>query len=127
MSPVRFRRSFAVWIACLAILVAALMPTVAAAMQAQSSFLGDICTAAGLKVGAAPDSTPDGAGSKAANHLKHCPYCFTHAGSFGLPPGGGIALPVAAGMVEHPSLFYRAPHPLFAWISAQPRAPPVLA
>lgn len=127
MSLVRFRRPFAVWIACLAILAAALMPTVAAAMQAKSSFLGDICTAAGLKVGAAPAQTDDGAGTKAAHHLKHCPYCFTHAGSFGLPPDSAIVLPAAAGRFEHPLLFYRAPRPLFAWTAAQPRAPPFLS
>lgn len=60
-------------------------------------------------------------------HFEHCPFCFTHAGSFGLAAAETFALPLANGTCAMPALFYRAPAPLFAWTRSQPRAPPVFS
>jgi hypothetical protein len=59
-----------------------------------------------------------------AMHFEHCPFCFTHAGSFGLPLAASSVIPTSGAAAIAPLLFYRAPQPLFAWSTAQPRAPP---
>lgn len=62
-----------------------------------------------------------------ALHFEHCPFCFTHAGSFGLAPFNAIIVVANAGSSTLPILFYRSPARLFAWTVSQPRAPPVLS
>jgi hypothetical protein len=68
-------------------------------------------------------STDEGGG----HALKHCPYCSTHTTVLGLPPAAlaGLRLDTLAFYV--PELFLAAPRILFAWASAQPRAPPLTA
>lgn len=140
-------RAFASWIACLAILMSALGPTLAHAFRADTpAGWIEICSATGPKLIRADDglglkrvsdaqasptdgSTPaDGDSDGAADHaVKHCPYCASHAGSLGLPPAApsGVVLPSLGHAV--PALFLHAPRPLFAWASAQPRGPPLNA
>ena len=60
-------------------------------------------------------------------HFEHCPFCFTHAGSFGLAPVIFLANQMGMSVALCPALFYLSPHPLFAWTSAQPRAPPAVS
>ncbi|MDB5823483.1 MAG: hypothetical protein JWR21_2187 [Herminiimonas sp.] len=62
-----------------------------------------------------------------ATHFEHCPFCFTHAGSFGLPFVASIVIPALGAATIAPFLFYRAPRPLFAWTAPQSRAPPFLS
>ena len=89
------------WIACFAILLNALAPSVSHAIAFSRGVPAtwEICRADG------------------------CAYCQTHAGSFGLPPATLASLPVT-GMRLTPFLFYRAPLPLAVWATAQPRGPP---
>ncbi len=78
---------------------------------------------------AATDASADAAAAPTdAQHLlAHCPLCLLQAGGLGLPPEAQQGLmPVALGHVV-PRLFLRAPRPLHAWSSAQPRAPPLSA
>lgn len=60
-------------------------------------------------------------------HFEHCPFCFTHAGSFGLAPVIFLANQMGMSVALRPALFYRSPQPLFTWTSAQPRAPPAIS
>ncbi|HEV2612732.1 MAG TPA: DUF2946 domain-containing protein [Noviherbaspirillum sp.] len=73
-----------------------------------------------------PDSSggtdPDSHSSRL--HFEHCPFCFTHAGSFGLAPFAAVIAAPNAGASILPVLFYHSPARLFAWTAAQPRAPP---
>ncbi len=122
------RRRFTAWIACLAMLLASLAPSISLALVASGStgFIGEICTVAGIKtikVNAGRPDTP----VQQQLHLEHCPFCFTHADVIGLPPSTTSALPVFSNHPVFPSLFYQAPHPLFVWATAQSRAPPVLS
>lgn len=58
-------------------------------------------------------------------HASECPYCATHAYSFALPPATKpiAALPLAS---DAPPLhFLQSQRPLFAWIAASPRGPPL--
>lgn len=127
-----FTRRFAAWLACFAILLAAMAPsisrTLAAASHAGAGW-AEVCSDAGAKLvklsgGHAPASpSPADPGL----HAEHCPFCSTHAGTLALPPGLTPVLPLALGSPVLPSLYYQAPRPLFIWAAAQSRAPPVLS
>lgn len=129
-------KHFTVWIACCAILLNALMPSIASAFTARAgmaAFQNEICSTAGASAGAkaavlankdTPPAAPDGAGGHSD---KHCPFCLPHPGNFALPPP---VLSYGAPLTGHdfyPPLFYRAPSPLFSWASSSPRGPPQLS
>jgi hypothetical protein len=123
-------RRCAAWIACLAMLFAALAPSVAHAMAAsRGEVWAEICSVAGIKL--VKTSTGDAAAAaqdqQQSLHVEHCPFCATHADSFALLPGHSFSIPVLDAPELHPRLFFQAPHPLPIWTSAQSRAPPALA
>lgn len=125
----RFTGHFAAWIACLAILMASLAPSISHALAAASTagtVWAEICSAAGLKMievshgEAADPSAPTTHGL----HLEDCPFCLTHANAVGLPPAS-IPVPlVLSSSFPLPALFYQSPRPLFVWAAPQSRAPP---
>ena len=127
-----FRRPrLSLWIACLAILLNALAPSISHALAAHKgspSRLIEICTVAGTRVvadGDAAMSKPAGSDAQHREALEHCPYCSIHAGSDGLPPPALIVLQPADRGAAMPLLFYAAPRPLFSWSAARPRGPPL--
>lgn len=134
MGMTLFTRRFAAWIACFAILLAALAPSisqaVANAKQESGSGWAEICSVAGIRfvqlVQADGGAADEKSGGKAMQ-MEHCAFCSTHAGSVGLPPTSPVLLLVASGTAIFPSLYYQSPAPLFIWSTAQSRAPPVLA
>ena len=118
------------WIACFAILLAALAPTISHALAAQQHPVQqqewvEICSMEGSKMvmveheHTAPQPAHDSFG-----HMEHCPFCLNHAVAHGLPPIDSPVLPMVAGSSVLPPLYYQASRPLFAWDVAQPRAPP---
>lgn len=122
---------FATWIACFAILMASLAPSishaVAAAKNAPNAWM-EICTVTGSKmvmVDAENSQTP--VPVEKAMHFEHCPFCLNHAVSAGMPPSPDFVMPVVADDHVLPSLFYQSSRPLFAWAVAQPRAPPAFS
>jgi hypothetical protein len=132
MGMTLFTRRFAAWIACFAILLAALAPSisqaVANAKQESGSGWAEICSVAGIRfVQLADDGAADGKSGGKAMQMEHCAFCSTHAGSVGLPPTSPM-LPqlVASGTAIFPALYYQSPAPLFIWSTAQSRAPPTL-
>ena len=132
MGMTSFTRRCAAWIACFAILLAALAPSisqaVANAKQESGSGWAEICSVAGIRfVQVDDDGAADGKGGGKAMQMEHCAFCSTHAGSVGLPPTSPVLpLPVASGTVIFPALYYQSPSPLFIWSTAQSRAPPAL-
>jgi hypothetical protein len=128
----RYKRRFTAWIACVALLLASLAPTIshALATQNKAGFLTstEICSINGVKSQKA-ESKPLRNSAPVDNglHFEHCPFCFTHAGFFGPPPSGETVVPLVTGSPVRPALFSHSPDPLFAWVSAQPRAPPVVS
>lgn len=126
MFRLRARQRITAWIATFAVLLGALAPAISQAMAgASAADMGwmDVCTVAGMERVAIGDAgqKQDGPASPA---MEHCPYCFTHAGSFGLPPADpAVFIPAAAAEVM-PPLYYVAPRPLFAWANPHSRAPP---
>ncbi|APA70002.1 MULTISPECIES: DUF2946 domain-containing protein [unclassified Janthinobacterium] len=124
-------RRCAAWIACFALLLAALAPSisqaVANAKQESGSGWAEICSVAGIRfVQVADDGAADGKSGGKAMQMEHCAFCATHAGSVGLPPSPVLPLPVAGGTAILPALYYQSPAPLFIWSTAQSRAPPAL-
>ena len=132
MGMTLFTRRFAAWIACFAILLAALAPSisqaVANAKQESDSGWAEICSVAGIRfVQVDDDGAADGKSGGKAMQMEHCAFCSTHAGSVGLPPTNPVLpLLVASGTAIFPALYYQSPSPLFIWSTAQSRAPPSL-
>lgn len=115
----RPHRHPAAWIALVALLLSALWPARALPVEETYSLLGlDICAA--RHVGQRDGTDPVG-----AHHTRgdHCPACWLgHA--VALPPSLQTRAPTLALSHEAPALFYLAPHPLHAWVTAHARAPP---
>jgi hypothetical protein len=159
MGMSRNQRRLAAWIACFAVLLASLMPSISHAIAAAR--LGNVATLATVAEdapchaeggvqsavheaesdanhshdGHSHDMYGQGAHPMPASpshhdaglHFEHCPFCFTHAGSFGLTPIAEVVLPQALGISVMPALFYHSPVRLFTWTTTQPRAPPPLS
>ena len=123
-------RGVAAWIACFAMLFAALAPSISHALSAsRGETWTEICSVGGTKLikvidGAVVTADP---AEQHASHLKHCPFCAVHADSYALPPGAALSIPLLETADVVPFLFLRSPRPLPVWTGAQPRAPPALA
>jgi hypothetical protein len=127
MRAVRAHRRLTSWIAALAILLASLAPALSHALaSATGSTWIEICTTQGSKwIKAGEDGSEHSPAS--AHVLDHCPYCSLHAPTLGLPPATHLAhLPLRLSL-EVPLAFLSAPRTLHAWVSAQPRAPPLFS
>lgn len=123
-------RRFAAWIACFAMLFAALAPSVSHALSiSRGETWFKICSVGGtkfVKVSVDQGAIADPAKQESIHldHLEHCPFCVTYAGSFALPPNAGFAILLIETQDTHPFLFFQSPHPLAIWTVAQSRAPP---
>lgn len=135
--PVMQRKSITrrlyVWIACLAILMNALAPSISHAMAAFSGAPAtwEICRTdpSAVAVQGEPELVVVGAGSAKSKmgKMEHCGYCLSHAGSYSLMPTAVSGLGIYGGYALRPFLFYRAPQPLLALSAAPPRGPPATA
>lgn len=84
----------------------------------------EICSAT-VRVDAGTSEAGPSTGSPASSMAlgDHCPWCVAGGG---WAPAEVHVEPLPAAHTTRPPLFYQAPTPLFAWASAQPRAPPNL-
>ena len=118
------RKRLQIWIACLAILLNALAPSISHALSAGPSNMIEICSASGTTWIAVDQATPDSSTKSPLHHLEHCPFCMTHADTFALPLPLAPSFAVTGGHELFPALFYHSPSPLFSWSAAKPRGPP---
>lgn len=125
------RRLFrqATWLAIFAMLGLALAPTVSHALAASGpgNPWSEICSVAGGKVvvaDAADAAGATGSQAEAGTHLGHCPLCGQLGSAPALPVAESSGALAVAGADFLPALFAQSPSPLFAWATAQPRAPP---
>lgn len=131
MNALRRRLDTFCFIALMAMLAMALLPTVSHALafaQGTQSNWAEVCTPQGMKLVVLDDAGPgEPAPASAASHLEHCPFCAQGSSVLGLPPTvvPALVLPLAADTT--PPLFLKAPRTLFAWAAAQPRGPPHLS
>jgi len=127
----RTTRSLTAWIALFAILLGAIAPALSHAL----SRFGDgekrwveVCTVAGTKLVAVDDSGEKGsAGDADVFPAERCPFCSTHGGAPALPAMQIMPFLLKGTAEQTPSLYLRAPRPLFIWAASHPRAPPVLS
>ena len=125
----RFHRAFRVltsWIAVLAILMAALAPSISHALGAKNgASLIEVCTALGGKWVQPDGSSTDQAPASGGVHpFEHCPYCSLHANDIAIPVAPVVPAPEISSSDLLPTAFLAAPRTLYAWVRAQPRAPP---
>ena len=135
---IRHRSVISSWIAILAILLNALMPTVSMALEnsrgnpgASSSDWVEVCSSQGTtwvrmgKDGSLLEQTSrKPVDAPASAHEGHCLYCLTHAASFGLPPLPVWVLPVWPSTTDLlPQRAALAQTPV-AWLAPAARAPP---
>lgn len=126
LTSVRHRRVTA-WIAMVAMLAFALVPTLSRAMAFAEggSLWVEVCTPQGMKLVSTVNTGEDA--PQATLQLDPCGFCSLAAnGAAPLPSAAAPALlplPSAA----PPALFLHAPRTLHAWVQAQPRAPPARA
>jgi hypothetical protein len=127
MRVFRAHRRLTIWFAALAILLASLAPSLSHALaSASGTDWIEICTTQGSKWIATGEDGSERAPA-AVHVLDHCPYCSVHAPAFGLPPANDSAQLPARLAYEFPLAFLAAPRTLHAWVSAQPRAPPLFS
>ena len=124
MPATRHRRPIA-WLAILALLVAALAPSVSRALAAYSG--GDatwvaLCTAQGIKYVKADGGTPAQHDSK--SRFEHCPLCSLQSAGAAPLPIPGIAFPVPDGKPPAPAAFLHAAGTQYIWSPALARGPP---
>ncbi|WP_161993179.1 DUF2946 family protein [Lacisediminimonas profundi] len=123
------RRRCTAWLACLALLWSALLPSLSQAASlagSQESALlqlihGEVCSTSAPASGRGDPAAPAPAGDLSQSH-SHCSLCLT-GGPLAAPP----AMPVqssAAPVRRLPRLYYQSPSPLFSWQTARSRAPP---
>ncbi|MFL6718139.1 MAG: DUF2946 domain-containing protein [Burkholderiaceae bacterium] len=137
------RQRITTWIAIFAVLLASLAPSVSHALAA-SGWTGYLNEAERCSEGdehasghAAPmhehdvhashEAPASQSSADHALHFEHCPFCFTHAGSFGTAPTAEFVTPLISGSAVLPLLFFHSPHPLFSWAAPQARAPPAFS
>ena len=123
------------WIALVAILSLALLPSLSHAfahfgVTGAAGGWAEVCTPQGPKRIAidADDKMVDtvvaDADALTATHLQHCPLCALQTDAPPLPPAAASPLPLPLASDSPPAAFLHAPHTLHAWRSAQPRGPP---
>lgn len=113
------------WLAFMAILAAALMPSVSRALASDrvaNIMMAELCAPSGMRY--ADMQKPPG--DKHASHMDDCAYCRFHADTPALPTVITLVAPGEIAAVR-PRLFYHSPTPLFAWTAARPRGPPLPA
>jgi hypothetical protein len=122
------KASIVLWIACIAIFLATLAPTVSRALTVASGLAVpslEICSVAGgMNMLPATLSTDAPDTSKGSMRMGDCFCCCMHADTLSLPP---TSLVLASGELITgllPELFYQSATPLFAWTPVQPRGPP---
>ena len=119
-----------IWIACLAILMNVLAPSISHALAAvrADSPGADICfTDPAMRAAPAVDAISFVAAQldhSEAGMMQDCGYCLPHAGSYSLMPKQITGMAILGGHELRPFLFYRAPQPLLALTAAPPRGPP---
>ncbi len=120
-------RRFTAAIATFAMLLAALAPAISSALAAandQHVRWTVVCSADGARLVPVPTDATGVPVAPKAHHVEHCPFCASHAACAALPPPAHVTVPLVSGSEPVPVLFLLAPRPLFAWATAQPRAPP---
>ena len=130
------------WIACFAVLMNVLAPSISHAMAALTGVPAtwEICRTDGsaaaaavpgqgelVAVGSLAKKIREKNTEKSTILMADCGYCLPHGGSVALTPSTTTGLGLMKSDALRPFLFYRAPQPLLALSAAPARGPPALA
>ena len=117
-------------IALFAVLLVSLAPTVShaiAAANGSNNHWVQVCTGFGIKWVKLDSNGMPQSPAPTVSHLDHCPFCSNHIGAIDILPASVPQQPIVLGVESFPDLFLISHRPLFAWASAQPRAPPLVS
>lgn len=124
----RATRRAAAWLAAAALLLSAVLPGLAQALDAPGAARWvEVCTASGSRWAerrAAPEAAGTNSAPTDAVVSDHCPWCSLHTPPAGPPPALVQAWPAAAFTAAAVPATPTMPRVASAWASAQPRAPP---
>ena len=119
-------RALTSWVATLAFLMAALAPSISHALGKNGTLLVDVCSSVGAKwvppVGNSTDQVP---AQGDLHSVEPCPYCSLHASFLAAPPTPVVLVRECSHYALLPNGNPVPPRTLYAWSSAQPRAPPL--
>jgi hypothetical protein len=124
MSTRRGRRLAFTWVALFAILMVTFAPSVTGLFSQRTGLPWDLICSAVAPIrdhAASTDSQP------APHTFDHCPYCALHADLAPPPQAAFAGAGITVAFRAVPSTFLQAPRSNGVWVSAQPRAPPVLS
>lgn len=129
MKMSRLQQRFSAWMACLAILLVSLAPSVIHAVESanKATTWTEICTSSGVKLVQVTDDQGSDpfAGPKHDEHYEDCPFCRIDIHAFATPPESVVILPSAARVRPAPHFLYDAPRHRPAVLIGHPsRAPP---
>ncbi|MBS0446855.1 MAG: DUF2946 domain-containing protein [Proteobacteria bacterium] len=134
MTPTRRQRRGQAWLGLALAFWLTFAPTISHAVQLLQGRYApwqELCSALyGASVGqTTADAGADhdgGTATHAALAVFHCPYCALDAHGLALPATVPAVLPLqVSGREMRPRLAWVGPRTLHAWVTAQPRAPPV--
>lgn len=114
------RQRLHIWIACFAILMNALVPSISHALNAMQPHGPqitqiEICTVDGVKYLNADGTTAVKSPlDSVLHHVEHCPYCVGDAATPPLPTTFAMPTPIKAGLALLPPLFTWSRHPSHA-------------
>jgi hypothetical protein len=121
-----------IWIACFAVLLNALAPSISHAMKTGIPATWEICRGGAGDATSVPGNADlvvvgmKKAPQESAAAMADCSYCLPHGGSVALMPSAASGLGLMGGHALRPFLFYHAPQPLLALSAAPPRGPPAI-
>lgn len=123
----RKRRPVA-WIAILAMLLAALAPSLALALAPPQQAMPweEICSVGGPQV-VRDAASASGSGQHAAMGYKHCLFCLNHGGATAVPSSPLKWRPLVAVDIECSTFVALVSSARFIRATAQPRAPPSIS
>jgi hypothetical protein len=122
----RIHRVLMTWVAILALLAAAMVPTLAQALATEAADMSDVCTMSVTDAGHGHDADArPGLHGSAGLHATDCLFCCLQGSGPGLPPG-------VRADIRHPAALRfswlaplrSAPHARSVWV-VRSRAPPV--
>jgi hypothetical protein len=121
-----------IWIACFAVLMSALAPSISHAVGARGNAPAtwEICRADGsisMEAGLLAAQLAEKGAAPQAGMMQDCGYCLPHGGSVALLPPTIAGPGLMGANAVRAFLFYHAPQPLLALSAAAPRGPPAFA
>lgn len=129
MKMSRLQQRFSAWVACVAILLVSLVPSISHAVEwvNEATTWTEICTSSGVKLVQVADDQEGSpfASPKHDEHYEECPFCRIDIHAFAMPPESVVILPSAARVRPAPHFLDGAPRHRPAVLIGHPsRAPP---